>query len=135
MRSPNRIASAPSASTDASREIAGDWWDDLLPARAHAKPPGANEMLRLIAYDIADPKRLYRVARACEDFGVRVQKSLFECWLDEPQFAALWKRLDDLLEPATDRIVAYTLDAAAVKRRQTAGEAMECSEEQVAFVM
>ncbi len=92
-------------------------------------------MLRLIAYDIADPKRLYRMARACEDYGVRVQKSLFECWLDDGQFAVLWARLEELLEPTADRIVAYTLDAAAVKRRQTAGEAMACSEEQMAFVM
>jgi CRISPR-associated protein Cas2 len=29
----------------------------------------------LVAYDIADPKRLRRVARACEDFGLRKQFS------------------------------------------------------------
>lgn len=112
-----------------------DWWDDLLPVVPHGKPPGAEEMLRLIAYDIADPKRLYHLARACEDYGVRVQKSLFECWLDEDQFAALWTQLNDLLEPAADRLVAYTIDAAAVKRRQTSGEAMRCSEERMFFVM
>ena len=92
-------------------------------------------MLRLIAYDIANPKRLYRMARACEDYGVRVQKSLFECWLDEDQFAALWAQLNDLIEPSADRLVAYTLDAAAVKRRQVAGEAMACSAEREFFVM
>jgi CRISPR-associated protein Cas2 len=34
-------------------------------------------MLFLIAYDIADPKRLRRVARAMEKWGTRCQKSVF----------------------------------------------------------
>ena len=33
----------------------------------------------LVAYDIADAGRLARVACICLDYGVRVQKSLFEC--------------------------------------------------------
>ena len=69
-------------------------------------------MLRLIAYDITCPKRLYRIARTCEDYGVRIQKSLFECWLDEERFGELWTRLGAQIEPATDRLVDYTLDAA-----------------------
>ena len=41
-------------------------------------------MLILILYDVATsddggPKRLRRVARACLDYGQRVQKSVFEC--------------------------------------------------------
>ncbi|HTI68628.1 MAG TPA: CRISPR-associated endonuclease Cas2, partial [Candidatus Limnocylindria bacterium] len=47
-------------------------------------------MLRLVAYDIADPKRLHRVAMICENFGVRVQYSLFECWLEDDDFERLW---------------------------------------------
>jgi CRISPR-associated protein Cas2 len=31
----------------------------------------------LVAYDIADPRRLRKVARACEDFGMRRQFSVF----------------------------------------------------------
>ena len=92
-------------------------------------------MLRVIAYDIADPKRLSRVARACEDYGVRVQKSLFECWLDADEFAKLWAQLSDILEPSVDRLVAYTLEASAFKRRQVAGETMVCSEEREFFIL
>jgi hypothetical protein len=57
--------------------IVRDWWEDLLPSRPHLSPPGIKEMLRIIVYDIACPKRLRRVAQTCLDFGVRVQKSVF----------------------------------------------------------
>ena len=43
-------------------------------------------MLVLVSYDVSTkdpggPKRLRRVARACEDFGQRVQNSVFDAWL------------------------------------------------------
>src|SRR5881296_2180090 len=88
-----------------------DWWDDLLPQRPHPHPPGAEEMLRVIAYDIACPLRLRRAAEICLDFGVRVQKSMFECWLDEDRFDQLWDRLNQVTKRSEDAVVAYTLDA------------------------
>ena len=109
-----------------------DWWDDL--PHPHAHPPGAEEMLRLIAYDIADPRRLRRVAETCRDFGVRVQKSLFECWLDDDRFAALWSRLEGDIDPAEDRLNAYTLDAGAARRRRTLGRGAVLSEKRSRYV-
>ena len=36
-------------------------------------------MFILLSYDIADsPERLRKVAKICENYGVRVQKSVFE---------------------------------------------------------
>ena len=91
-------------------------------------------MLRLIAYDIANPKRLHRVAETCLDFGVRVQKSLFECWLDDDRFAELWTRLERELDPAEDRLNAYTLDAGAARQRQTLGAGALVSEKRSRYV-
>lgn len=79
-------------------------------------------MLRLIAYDIADPRRLQRLASVCEDFGVRVQKSLFECWLEQDAYERLWEKLTGLIDPEDDALLAYTLDQNAVPRRRTAGD-------------
>jgi len=110
-----------SASTDPGAE---DWWEDLLPVSPHRKPPGALEMLHLIAYDIACPKRLRRVAETCEDYGTRVQFSLFECWLDEARFEELWGKLKAGIVAAEDRLVAYRLDKAAAASRRTAGGKM-----------
>lgn len=113
---------------------AHDLWDDLFPSRPHTKPPGSRIMLRLIAYDITDPKRLHRVAETCLDFGVRVQKSLFECWLDEPDFRRFVAELNALIDPATDRILAYSLDKAAARARLALGETMAITERPIVYL-
>ena len=110
------------------------WWDDLFPNVPFKKPPGSNEMLYLIAYDIADPKRLHRVATICEDYGLRVQNSLFECWLDERQFASLWTRLRETIVVSVDRIAAYVLDKNASGKRVVAGETMKSTQQAYCFV-
>lgn len=125
----------PASPSDSSTSQPRDLWDDLLPSRPYLKPPGATEMLRLIAYDIAQPRRLQRIADVCEDYGVRIQYSLFECWLEDEAFAALWSRLQTEFDPDEDRLVAYTLDRAAVGRRQTAGATMTVTREVNCYVV
>ena len=110
------------------------WWDDLLPTQPQLHPPGADEMLRVIAYDIACPRRLRRVAEVCRDHGVRVQKSVFECWLDDDRFEQLWTRLQKTIRPQADLILVYTLDAAAARRRRTAGSRSVVSEHRRAIM-
>jgi CRISPR-associated protein Cas2 len=72
-------------------------------------------MLLLIAYDVATatpagPRRLRRVAQACEDYGQRVQKSLFECRLGAVQWSALKVRLLEEIDPREDSLRVYYLD-------------------------
>jgi len=43
----------------------------------------------LVIYDIANPRRLARVARVLEGFGQRIQKSVFECALDDSELDEL----------------------------------------------
>lgn len=112
-----------------------DWWDDLLPEHPHEKPPGADEMLRVVAYDIGCPRRLRRVAEACLDYGVRVQKSVFECWLDEQRFEDLWLRLQTIIRSDEDQLVAYTMDAAAARRRRLAGAQGQLTEKRSNYVL
>ena len=55
-------------------------------------------MLILVAYDVstvekAGVRRLRRVAQACEDYGTRVQKSVFECQVGQKEWARLRDRL------------------------------------------
>ena len=97
-------------------------------------------MLILITYDVstvekAGVRRLRRVARACSDYGVRVQYSLFECWLEDDQFEELWQKLLQLIEPGEDRLVAYVLDAAVVRKRLTAGEKMICTAKTTCYIV
>jgi CRISPR-associated protein Cas2 len=91
-------------------------------------------MLTLLAYDICEPKRLARVARICEDYGVRVQYSLFECRLKEEEFEDFWLKLLEEIDEAVDRLVAYKIDAKSAKQTHTAGT-MVCSEKVVCYVI
>ncbi len=52
-------------------------------------------MFVLVCYDITDDRRRYRVASELENFGCRVQYSVFECHLEEPQLQELQARLLD----------------------------------------
>lgn len=91
-------------------------------------------MLILLGYDIASHKRLAKVAKTCEDYGLRVQYSFFECRLDERQFESLWNKLLHLIDPTEDRLVAYQLDAKATKNTRTAGT-MVCSEKVICYLI
>lgn len=78
-------------------------------------------MVHLVAYDISDPGRLRRVARTCEDYGVRVELSVFECDLDEPVFEQFWKELNTLIDPEEDSLLAYRLCLGCVRETLSAG--------------
>ncbi|EWY39812.1 CRISPR-associated protein Cas2 [Skermanella stibiiresistens SB22] len=83
-------------------------------------------MLMLITYDVrtedtAGRRRLRRVARACLDFGQRVQFSVFECELDPAQWTALRARLIGEIDPATDSLRFYNLGANAKWRIEHVG--------------
>ncbi len=70
----------------------------------------------LVTYDVrTDSKegksRLRRIARACEDWGQRVQFSVFECHLDPGQWTALRARLIKIIDPETDSLRFYQLGA------------------------
>ena len=70
-------------------------------------------MLVLISYDVASDdtgqRRLRRVARACKDFGQRVQYSVFECIVDPAQWAMLKDRLISEIDPKKDSLRFYYL--------------------------
>jgi CRISPR-associated protein Cas2 len=111
------------------------WWFDAFPQVPYEKSaPGEGEMLTLLAYDITDVKRLRQVAKTCEDYGVRVQYSVFECRLDEGEFADFWLALLDVIDEQEDRLVAYKIDARSAKETLTAGT-MVCSEKVVCYLV
>ncbi len=68
----------------------------------------------LVAYDVATDsaagrRRLRRVAKVCEAHGQRVQKSVFECILDEVQLELLIHRLRREIAPEEDSLRIYRL--------------------------
>jgi CRISPR-associated protein Cas2 len=75
----------------------------------------------LVVYDISDPKRLRRVARVMKGFGERVQKSVFECWLDDVLEKRLRAALDKVLDPRDDSVRFYPLCGSCLKGVRVAG--------------
>lgn len=84
-------------------------------------------MLYLIAYDVATTtregrRRLRHVARACKDYGQRVQKSVFECQVDPQQWLMLRTSLIDIIEPDDDSLRIYPLDENVRRRIEHVGK-------------
>jgi len=90
-------------------------------------------MLLIIAYDITSPKRLKKVADCCEDYGMRVQYSLFECRLEADTFERFWVRLLDCIDPDEDKLVAYPMHGAQQRKIRTAGH-MSRHEKVIAYI-
>lgn len=82
-------------------------------------------MMVLVSYDVAinenGQKRLRRVARACKDYGQRVQFSVFECNVDPAQWTILRQRLIDEITPQTDSLRFYFLGSNWQKRIEHIG--------------
>ncbi|WP_041534936.1 CRISPR-associated endonuclease Cas2 [Parvularcula bermudensis] len=83
-------------------------------------------MLMLVTYDVSTSspggsRRLRRVARACLDFGQRVQNSVFECEVDPAQWVALRARLIAEIDEKEDSLRFYRLGAEGKRRIEHIG--------------
>ncbi len=63
----------------------------------------------IVAYDIADPRRLSRVAKIMADYGARVQKSIFEVELTPNAFLEMKGRVDKVIVFAADGVKYFPL--------------------------
>ena len=66
-------------------------------------------MNMIVAYDIADPKRLNRVAKVIKDYGLRVQKSIFEVRVNDALFSEMRARVEAIIEPDVDGVKYFPL--------------------------
>ena len=78
-------------------------------------------MLHLVAYDIRKPSRLRKVAKTCEDFGMRVEYSVFECDLIESDFVIFWELLSQIIDHDEDCILAYRICGTCVTKIESIG--------------
>lgn len=71
-------------------------------------------MLLLVSYDVstetaAGRKRLRRVAKTCLNYGQRVQKSVFECKVDQAQLETLKCKLLEEIDETEDNLRIYRI--------------------------
>ncbi len=84
-------------------------------------------MFILITYDVNitstdGAKRLRRVAKACQNYGKRVQNSVFECILNESQYIKLKHHLIELISIEQDSIRFYILGNNWIQKVESIGK-------------
>ncbi|WP_243760985.1 CRISPR-associated endonuclease Cas2 [Streptomyces sp. YIM 98790] len=80
----------------------------------------------LLTYDVdttspEGAKRLRRVAKLCEGYGLRVQKSVFEIVADDADLLRLLARIDSTIDTERDSIRIYRLPHNGLADVQTRG--------------
>jgi len=60
--------------------------------------------LQIIAYDIIKTRKRNKVAEILKDYGNRVQKSVFECRLNDADLNRLTQKLSEAIDKKTDSI-------------------------------
>ncbi|TWT47057.1 CRISPR-associated endoribonuclease Cas2 [Thalassoglobus neptunius] len=83
-------------------------------------------MYVLVTYDVATSsadgrKRLRHVAKACLDYGQRVQNSVFEMKVDPAQWTDCRNRLEEIINPSEDSLRFYFLGANWKRRVEHVG--------------
>nr|WP_016864638.1 CRISPR-associated endonuclease Cas2 [Fischerella sp. FACHB-380] len=68
-------------------------------------------MFYLVCYDIVSDARRNKVSKLLEAYGLRVQKSVFECVLDEKQYQTLSQYLTRLVNKREDQVRFYPMSA------------------------
>lgn len=63
----------------------------------------------IVAYDIADPKRLRKVFRVCQDYGNHLQYSVFECDLSPTEKVELETKLNAAIHQNDDQVLFIEL--------------------------
>lgn len=83
-------------------------------------------MFILVTYDVDTTnkdgaRRLRNVAKACMDYGQRVQNSVFECEVTEAQYCLLKERIKNMINDTLDSIRFYSLSRNERKRVEVLG--------------
>jgi CRISPR-associated protein Cas2 len=84
------------------------------------------EMMVLVSYDVmvtspGGPARLRKVAKACTNYGQRVQFSVFECVVDPARWVKLKTTLEKIIDEKTDSLRYYYLGANYKRRVEHVG--------------
>lgn len=84
-------------------------------------------MMLVVTYDVdtsdtAGQKRLRKVAKICERYGMRVQSSVFEVLVDAAQLVTLKSELEKVIDIAQDSVRFYRLGNTYESRIETMGK-------------
>lgn len=79
--------------------------------------------LWLVTYDIRQPRRLRRVAALCEDYGRRLQYSVFLCRVSAEQIGRFKAQARAIIDRACDQVLVMPLCRRCLGRQEQLGVA------------
>lgn len=79
------------------------------------------KQLIVVAYDISDNKRRKKVSDLLEEYGVRVNYSVFECFIKPGQLKVLKERAAGLINKKHDSMLYYPLCSACIEKLDRQG--------------
>ncbi|MBI2567093.1 MAG: CRISPR-associated endonuclease Cas2 [Candidatus Schekmanbacteria bacterium] len=91
-------------------------------------------MYIVVSYDVVSDRRRAEVAKVLEDTGRRVQKSVFECRIDERALLRLRKRLAEAIDQSEDSVRFYRLCQRCVTSLEVLGQGTLTADEDVIVV-
>lgn len=83
----------------------------------------------IIFYDIADTRRRNWIVKNLEDYGYRIQYSVFEMTIPENRLKQLRLKLLKIIEPDEDSLKIYELEEDSWNKRQSygTGQLIQCN--------
>ncbi len=79
-------------------------------------------MFYLVCFDIVDNRMRRQTVKVIENYGCRVQKSVFECpGLTEEQFIKMKTRIEDCIDHTEDNVRYYHICRGCVRRIENSG--------------
>lgn len=85
-------------------------------------------MITLITYDITEPKRLNALRRFLKEFGLRTQKSVFECDIDEEAIRRIRSYCKERLDLAKDSVRIYRICSRCINRVILSGQGLKVTQ-------
>jgi len=85
-------------------------------------------MITLITYDITDPKRLNNTRRFLKEFGLRTQKSVFECDIDDIAIKQIRAYCKENLDLMTDSVRIYKICSRCIGKVIISGQGLKVTQ-------
>ncbi|RMF98476.1 MAG: CRISPR-associated endonuclease Cas2 [Candidatus Schekmanbacteria bacterium] len=85
----------------------------------------------VISYDIVNDRRRIKLAKVLLDYGKRVQKSVFECSIDEKNFDKLKKKVEKIIDYESDSVRYYFLCKKCKENIVVSGEGIVIEDEEI----
>jgi CRISPR-associated protein Cas2 len=85
-------------------------------------------MITLITYDITEPRRLNKLRQFLKEFGLRTQKSVFECDIDDIALKRIRAYCRDNLDITKDSVRIYKICARCVNKVMLSGTGLKVTQ-------